>query len=260
MIKWTNILFVVALLLSVACARKTSIVQPNQLPKVQLEQLTHVLDSLNHSGPNFFSAKADTRFSDNNQNVSVKTSLKIKKDSLIHGLISYASVPAVTVTLDDKLITLVNRQDKCYLKKGYNFIKQRFNAELSYEDVEAILLGIPPRFYDRPYFLVQDPYAYVVANQKTNEDEGQQLIRYHLTPDLKQLKHVELTDFNEKTSIVVSYLDYFSQGGYVVPKSVLIRVRTPRNNATIALNYDKIEVDTPKEMVLIIPDSYEVCK
>ena len=40
---------------------------------------------------------------------------------------------------------------------------------------------------------------------------------------------------------------------------MVIKITTPRNVMYIKLEYEKVEVDEPQELLIIIPEKYEKC-
>jgi hypothetical protein len=46
---------------------------------------------------------------------------------------------------------------------------------------------------------------------------------------------------------------------YNVPKEVYIVITSPRNQMRINMNYNKIEIDEPQPLHLVIPEGYEKC-
>jgi hypothetical protein len=48
-------------------------------------------------------------------------------------------------------------------------------------------------------------------------------------------------------------------GGFDIPLQVKIDIRTPKKSMAIILFYDKVEVNEPQELIIVIPESYEKC-
>lgn len=259
--RWINALVIVLAVSGIhSCGKKLSGGQ-DKLPKVKEERLIEALDSIHRSSLSFFSARIDTKYSDNKQNISFRTSLKIDKDAAVHALISFAGIPIITAMVTTDSIKISNKREKCYILRDLDFFKAQFGVDFSYLNVEELLLGRPLSFDpDREYYLIHDPYNYILSTQKEREDEGRLLISYHLTPDLKHLKRVEVTSFRDEVSISVNYPEYMISPVFSAPKVVHVEIRSPKNEISLTMAYDKAELNVPKEMVIVIPDSYENCK
>lgn len=258
---WINALIIILAVSGIhSCGKKLSGGQ-DKLPKIKEERLIEVLDSIHRSGLSFLSARIDTKYADSKQNVSFKTSLKIDRDSAVHALITYAGIPIVTAMITNDSVKISNKREKCYVLRDLDFFRAQFGVGFSYRDLEELLLGRPLRFNpEQEYFLIHDPYNYSISTQKEGGNEGELLISYHLTPDLKHLKRVEITSFRDEVSITVNYHDYGTDPVFSAPRTVSVQVKSPKNEIFLTMTYDKVELNVPKEMVIVIPDSYESCK
>lgn len=265
---WINTLVVVLTLGVQSCANKLTQGQ-DKLPKVKEEQLIAALDSISRSVPSFLSSRIDTKYSDNKQNLNFKTSLKINKDTAVHALITYAGLPMITAMVTTDSVKISNKREKCFIQEDLNFFKMQFGIDFSYLNLEELLWGRPLNFNPkREYYLIHDPYNYILSTHtSTNsvgsiqeKDKGRLLISYHLSPDLKYLKKVEITSFKDEVNIIITYPDYMIDPLLSLPKNVNIEIKTPKNKISLSMTYDKVELNVPKEMVFVIPESYEKCK
>jgi hypothetical protein len=263
---WINILVIVLALGVQSCANKLTQGE-DKLPKIKEEQLIAALDSIGRSVPSFLSSRIDTKYSDNKQNISFKTSLKVNKDTAVHALITYAGLPMITAMVTTDSVKISNKREKCFIQEDLNFFKMQFGIDFSYLNLEELLLGRPLNFNPkRDYYIIHDPYNYILsthtsANQAgSDKDKEPLLISYHLSPDLKYLKKVEITSFKDEVNIIINYSDYITDTLFSSPKNVNVEINTPKNKISLSMVYDKIELNVPKEMVFVIPESYEKCK
>jgi hypothetical protein len=58
---------------------------------------------------------------------------------------------------------------------------------------------------------------------------------------------------------LVAYLERQTIGGFDIPLQVKIDIKTPKKSMVILLFYDKVEVNEPQELIIVIPESYEKC-
>jgi hypothetical protein len=65
---------------------------------------------------------------------------------------------------------------------------------------------------------------------------------------------------SDSTLVNVEYLESEIIEGYRIPKVVVIHISTPRNNILVDLKYDKIEVNLPEPLNMVIPESYDKCE
>ena len=81
-----------------------------------------------------------------------------------------------------------------------------------------------------------------------------------IVQNLKQLKKVEITSFKDEVTISVNYPEYMAGDVFSSPKIITAEIKTPKNQILLSMTYDKVELNVPKEMIIVIPDSYEKCK
>jgi hypothetical protein len=86
------------------------------------------------------------------------------------------------------------------------------------------------------------------------------IIKYYLTDDGHGLKGMNIESPSDSTSIRVDYLTREMVQNYNIPKTVYIEITSPRNQMRINMEYDKIEIDQPQPLFLVIPEGYEKCE
>lgn len=267
------------ILLLVSCSKNLTAIEKEKLPRRKAQELVQVMDSLSHQKPNFFYTKISTDFSDTNRNISFKTSIRMVKDSAINTLITYAKIPIINSIISTDTVTIVNKRDKCYIIQSLGYIKENFGIDFNYRNLEELILGMPLD-YDttQKYFLIHDPYNYILSSHKKrdlkkldkpdrigdrnpdrNEEKDDVIIKYYLTDDAQGLKGMFIESPSDSTTIQVDYLTREMVSGYNVPKDVYIVITSPRNQMRITLSYDKAEIDQPQPLFLVIPEGYEEC-
>ncbi len=265
--------FGIFLLLS-ACAKQLTEIPKEKLQRRKTQELMQVMDSLSHKKPGFFYTKIKTDYTDTNRSVTFKTSIRMSKDSAINALITYATLPIVNsvITLDS--VTIVNKRDKCYIQQSLGYFKENFGIDFDYANIEELIVGMPLDFdTTQKYFQIHDPYTYTISSHKKREIKKKDrldrdrnpakediIIKYFLHDKLDGLKSMYLESPDDSTSIKVDYLTREFISGYAIPKDVHIEIKSPKNFIRVDLQYDKVEIDQPQELFLVIPEGYEKCK
>jgi hypothetical protein len=252
-----------------SCARKLTeeIVVAEKLQKRKEKELVAVLDSLSLVKPKTFYSKLSVDFKDTTTSIAFKTSLKIVTDSAVNAIITYAKIPIVTAMITTDSIIVVNKRDKCFERETLSYIKDKFGIDFTYQNIEELFLGRPLDYnVDQKYFVIHDPYNYSISSHKKRERKRLDrkpkediVINYILTKDAKELSKTTITSPSDSTEIIVDYLSRKLEKGIMIPYEVQIRIMTPRNNMFIKLEYEKVEVDEPQELLIIIPEKYEKC-
>ena len=76
---------------------------------------------------------------------------------------------------------------------------------------------------------------------------------------MNHLKRMEISSPSDSTSINVDYSEREVIETFTLPKIVQIKIKTPRNNITVDLTYEKSEVNQKQPLILVIPEGYEKC-
>ena len=260
-------IFLLGILLLASCAKKLTEVEKEKLPKRKTQDLVHVLDSISDIKPNLFYTKISTKFSDTNRNISFKTSIRLVKDSAINTLITYATIPVVNSMITKDSVVIVNKRDKCYIRQSMDYIKENFAVEFNYRNIEEMILGLPLDFDStQKYFQLNDPFNYIISSHKKRDfrridrkDREDILIQYFLNDSATGLKRMFIESPSDTASIMIDYSERQRIGMFDIPKEVFIQIKSPRNHMRINMSYDKVEINEPKELILIIPESYGKC-
>jgi hypothetical protein len=261
-------LYVLGIFFLAACNKHIAETDQEKLPRRKLQDLVFTLDSISDFKPNLFYTKISTKFSDTNREISFKTSIRMVQDSAINAMITYASLPIVNSMITKDSVVIVNKKDKCYIRQSLDYIKENFAVDFSFTNIEELILGLPVDFDSaQKYFMVHDPYNYVISSHKKREMRRNErlakddlIIQYVLTDDAKGLKGMYIESPSDSASIKVDYIAREIVGGFDLPKEVYIQIKSPRNNMRIFMDYEKTEVNERRELILIIPENYEECK
>ena len=265
------IIFSFLLLLTAAsCRSGETLMQTEELsklPKIKDKELIDRIDSLSRLEPKTFYSKLNVTYQQGDKEVSLKTSLKIVADSAVNAIITYAKIPVVTAMVTKDTVSVVNKRDRCYSVTSLDYLKEMFGVDFSYENLEEILLGKPLDYHkEQKYFVDNDPYNYSISTHKKHDRKKPErkqrddlMIQYQLTPDAKHLKQTRILSIEDSTEVLVAYLERQAIGGYDIPLQVKIDIKTPKKSMVLILFYDKVEVNEPQELIIVIPESYEKC-
>lgn len=257
--------------LIISCATSKQIDEASKQDKLErrkTQDLLNVVDSISKKTPTFFYSKIKSSYTDTNRSNSFKTSIRLAKDSAVHAIISFANIPIINSIITKDSLTLTNKKDKCYMKQDLGFFKESFGVDFNYKNIEEIILGLPIDFdTNQRYFQKHDPNNYILSSHKKfkirraeKKAKDDIIIQYFLNRQANELTSMEIESPSDSTSIKVNYISSEIIDGYRFPKDVVINIKTPRNNIQIDLSYDKIEVNLPQPIFLVIPESYEKCE
>ncbi|MES2588702.1 MAG: DUF4292 domain-containing protein [Bacteroidota bacterium] len=256
-------------LLLFSCSKKV-VGELVKVDRKKTSELVFVLDSLSVLKPSTFYTKISTKYRDTTQNISFKTSIRMVKDSAINALITYASLPIYNSILTPDSLVMLNKRAKCFTKTKLNYIKENFGIAFDYKNVEELLLGMPLAYdNDQKYFQIHDQHNYIISSHRKREikrsDKKEKMqddviIKYYLSNDLKSLNKLEVESIADSAKIEMNFISRQMVDNYNAPNEVFIKVYTPRNVIEIEMNYDKVEINVPQQLFLVIPEGYEACE
>ncbi len=251
-----------------SCSKTTTEITLVKLPKVKDNYLIHVLDSLASVKFQHFYSKISTKLQDSTQNVSFKTSVRIKSDSAVNALITFAKIPVLNALLTKDSVTMTDKRSKCYVKESLDYIQDNYSIDFSYKNVEELILGLPIDYdTNERYFQINDPYNYTISShrkkdiKKNERRHGREIITYYtLSEDLKNLKSMRIESPEDSAIIQLDYLSREMVDGYLVPSDVNLYLSTPKKIMNIGLEYRKTRMNENEPIYFVIPESYERCE
>jgi hypothetical protein len=276
MFKFHKLFFICFLFLGLTSCKTQELIAEqsttDKLPKIKDKELIDRIDSLSHIEPKTFYSKLALSYQDlskpaDESEISVKTSIKIVSDSAVSAIITYARIPVVTALVTQDTLSVVNKRDRCYTVASLDYLKDLFGVDFSYENIEEIIYGKPLDYQiTQKYFVDNDPFQYSISTHKKHDrkkpDRKQRddlMIQYQLTNDAKALRQTRIWSLEDSTEVSVVYLERQELNGYDLPLKVEINIRTPKKTLLLTLLYERIEVNEPQELIIVIPESYEKC-
>ena len=253
-----------------ACSPKVGneLMNGAKLPKIKDKELVDRLDSLSKIEPRTFYSKLDINYKDSTTDISFKTSLKIVADSAVSAIITYARIPIVTAMVTKDTITVVNKREKCYTVQSLDYLKTTFGVDFTYENMEELFLGKPLDYnIEQKYFVDHDPYHYSISTHKKRDKKRMDrrpkediVLNYILSNDGKSLQQTTIKSPSDSTEITVIYEQRQEVNGMNVPKVVHMHIKAKEKGIYIKMDYEKVEINEPQELIIVIPEKYEKCK
>lgn len=254
-------------LVLIACSKNNTGggVKLSKKKDAELVQVLGVLSSLEYD---WFYSRIATKYSDTAQNISFKTTLRVRADSATIMTISYARIPFVNALVTVDSVKVSNKKDKCYTKESINFIEKKFGVDFGLKNVEELMMGLPLDFHpERKYFQMNSDQGYTLCShskkdlKKMNNGELNEVAMFYtLSPELDQLTSMTVLSPENKTEIRVDYKTRELIDSILFPKLVEIRIITPVQEISIDMEYKKTRVNKVEQIHFVIPESYEKCQ
>ncbi|MCU0383827.1 MAG: DUF4292 domain-containing protein [Cyclobacteriaceae bacterium] len=243
------LLFILGSLLFISCSKKTLVITGGQPVKTTL-----AIEEINFD---YFHGKARLVVRDANKEQEVKANIRIRKDSVIWMTFSVIGVQGGRALINKDSITVVSTLAKEYYVFDYKTLSQKFNFPVTYDVIQAALLGNPiiPRndtdvveILETMFLLKQHTETVDVAN-------------YINSPGHK-IEKVELKEPTTKNSLVINYSNFQPVADKLFAYNATISVFYKSNsgvvNTTVTFEYNKAEVgDKELRFPFNIPKKYE---
>lgn len=263
-VKHTVFLFLTVFIISSCGSKKQS--NPGEV--VDKKKTNELLDSLEAYGNkdfSFFYSKIACKYKSDEQNLSFKTTIKLKSDSLLNAMMTFAKIPVVIANVSQDSVKLINKRDKCYFFSEIDFLSSLLNMDLALSDAEDIILGSPLAF-DRKnkYHQLPDTSFYVIATHKEKEFEDKNgkdiMMKYFLSADSLELKKTFIASPKDSTEITIDMEEYQLINNKKYPYVVKISASSKKGPVHIELKYTKVAIDEPVDIYFKIPDNYVECE
>jgi len=267
---WNKIIYSSTLLLVLAsCSNQWSDIgeKPQKLPKLKEKVFLEKMDSLHLKRPEYFYSKIKVSYTDEERKVSFKSSVNIVKDSALSTILSYAAIPVFTAYIDTENITIVNKRDKCYTGKAITEYSELWGIELSFENIQEVFFGLPIGYIKGgKYHVLNNPYEYVISTHKKREQKKSEkrhksnlIYTYKLNSEANNLSSAHIYSPADSFKIDIKYVEWQEKEGVLYPKEMNIFLVGPTTSAEIKMVFNKLRINIPRKLSLIIPENYETC-
>lgn len=233
---------------------------PQALISSRDKKIIDALDSLSQIKPKTYYSKLSVNYIDSSQDISFKTSLKIISDSAIHAIVSYLNFPVALASVSHDSVIIVNKREKCYNAQSLDYFKELLGLNLSLTNLEQVFLG-RPLYYDenRPIIISPDISCKASTTIKRSEEGKDLFINYWLNASHNKLSSVEIISPSDNTTVLINYFSWQDINGISVPYEMNLVIKAEQNQLTMRILFEKVEINSPIELIFIIPEQYEIC-
>jgi hypothetical protein len=212
-------------------------------------------------------ANVESLFDEKEESFDIRVSMR--RDSAMLVSIQYLlglQVAKVLITKDS--VKFVNYIQKTYFKGDFNYINELLNADLDYDLVQAVLFGNSAEFHDdearlKPmadrqnchYILSTERKKRLKRIQAGTDELRNAMQTLTLKPDYKIITN-EFIDPLTNRRFTANYSRFMQKDSVFAPYHVDIDI-TAQKNASLKIDYVRIEKNTPQKLTLNIPARYD---
>ena len=214
----------------------------------------YLMQKLNEQAIDYewFEGRSKMRYIDMTQNRSVKTVIRMRKDSLIWMSFQLFGIEGARIKMTPDSVYVLNRINKQYAIQPLSLVEEMINIPADFNALQSLLIGNPVLYPEAIYNLEKKDSFYLlntdtILNTTYNIEKKSYIIN-SLTLQNESKQKVEMSFYNYQT---LENDRFFS-----MLRDIFISSPT-KGNASVEIEYNKVTFDIPKSTTFNIPDSYE---
>ena len=202
----------------------------------------------------YLKAKAKVSYKSPNDSQSFVVDIRMRKDSLIWLNISAFGITGATALFDKDLVKFYDKLHGEYNEYTYTSFAEKFNFNLSYDILQALVVGNRP--FKKNKSRVTRSNEYFLLKQTDNK-----VLIDNYIGENKKLKKILLTQQDTSNKLTLDFDDFTTLNQFLFPQSSLItldylsKVDQKMYQTVVNIKHTKVELlDTPLEFPFRIPE------
>lgn len=235
----------------------------NKRTKFILDQLTK-----NEFKPETISFKASTKVKNGEKSSSFKATVKIKRDSIIWVSITSLGYEAARILMTPDTLLMISRLEKKFYAGNQDFLRKKFQINLSFNDLQAVLLGnsigltelekVKKRQNKHYYYLSSVSQRKLrKAKEKPKKVDEDVVYGHWLDPLTFRIIKLSILDLRMNQSAMIDYSNFESFDEKLLPGQVSMKLTTSGALMEIDSEYYKVEVNKKLSFPFKISKKYE---
>ncbi len=217
-----------------------------------------------------FSTKAEFSLIQQGKKTNFKATIRVKKDSLIWLSITPAlGIEMARVLISQDSVKLIDRLKKNYFTGDFDYINNKFNVDLLFDDLQAVLLGnsiaVEP---DEKLKFAIDNEMYYLGNMKKRkakkadekpvkiERQKDEVVSLWLDESNFKIAKFLVSDLTADRFIRGTYDDYEIVEDQLLPKHLSIDIQSDQPSK-LDIKYSKITLNKELSFSFKISSKYE---
>jgi len=189
----------------------------------------------------YLSGKGKVHFTRGSIDQTANFNLRVRRDSAIWLSGSLIGIEGVRALLTPDSVRVVNRLQKSYFAGDYAYLSQLLGVPVSYEQMQAILLG---DYQPAPKGAVPVIKA-EGENQNVTYPQAPLIIEQLISKATGRLQQLKVSESAAQRSLTVGYTDFQTPSGTDLPFAFTTSVLGQQGgagNTTATLSFQKVEV------------------
>jgi len=217
-----------------------------------------------------FQAKADVKVKQKDQQNSFKANIRIKKDSLIWiSITPLLGIEMARVLITEDSVKVINRLNREYFIGDYSYVNKRFNVELEFDIIQAMLIGNAVDFEENEKLqFATDKQFYYLGNLKKRKakkaddkpgrigKEDEELISLWLDPENFRIAKLLYSDLSADRFLLGEYSNFSEVNDQLLAKELSFDFQS-KKPATINIDYSRVSLNESIKFSFNISSKYE---
>lgn len=243
--------FVCTLLFFASCSKKITYFHFLERNKLEVQEID--LD--------YLSMKTKINYNDGDHKINASANIRIHRDSIIwFSLTPALGIEAARGVLTKDSMVIIDRLKKEYHVYDYASLSKKYNFDISYELMEAVLLGNPPKdIHDNEK--VERKESFVLVQQKS----GNVLLNNFIGTKTSKLERLQIIDGLTNNTLNLSYAGFHMLDElHIFPYQTYISLKYNKPGSDeifttqIQIDHNKADVEDRKKLKFpfSIPQKY----
>lgn len=210
----------------------------------------------------YLSTRTKLSYIEGEKKINASAVLRIKKDSIIWFSVTPAlGIEAARGVITQDSLIIVDRLNKQYFTFDYKSLSERYNFEINFSLMQAIILGNPPRSLQQNEKIIREN-EYALVEQKDKDV----LFSNYISTNLSKLERLEIKDLPTSNSLKLVYRDFqLLDDFHIFPFQSFISLEYNKPGEAkklmtqIQIEHNKVDIEDNKRLKFPfnIPQKYE---
>lgn len=217
----------------------------------------------------YFTAKLSVDLNLPNDSKSFKTTLRIRKDSVIWIYIMKLNLPVASAVITKDSIKMVDKMNKTYFYGTFSYINEMFGADLDYNMLQDLLTGNfiaynPEQKYkedeDSTYYFLSSVGKRKLKRafeRDKNLKKEPYVYRYWINTSSFRPAKTIINDLTDTTQLEIKNQEFAWEDSLIVPLKMLIKASDSKASMNVEIKYSKVKVNEITDFPFNVPDGYE---
>lgn len=189
----------------------------------------------------YFSAKARAQLDVPNLKQTVNLNVRIKQDSIIWLSISVAGFEVARAHITPDSVRVLNKLQREYYAGNFGYLKQRFNVDVTFAQLQALLLGnyLAPPAGAMPTITTEGPV------QRVTYTQSGLAVQQLLGLAQGRVQQLAVRDPQTQNQYTVDYADFRPVEAVTAPFAYETQLKVQQKQAvsTVGISYRNVDVD-----------------